>query len=244
MIERIKKASPTFFDEAGPDHYERFWSRLATAGIVLEQHGRPYEAYCYLIKSVKLLESYRLQIADPQLRRYSFDSPAIEEIFPALARLCLLASERGLPLGVIEAFPNDQHKHATSWKEHALLFLEQGRARTVLDVFETQEKENATQNSKPASSRDYHHRRRLELRAFILRSDEEKAELQALEDQLKDDQGELSILHNWVVPMLQASINPKDLYRAIEDDGLVVETVFTPRGFSLFGITVDGIEFC
>ena len=37
---------------------------------------------------------------------------------------------------------------------------------------------------------------------------------------------------------------PKDLYRAIEDESLVVETVFTTRGFSLFGITADGIEFC
>ena len=80
------------------------------------------------------------------------------------------------------------------------------------------------------------------------RSSEERAELQAelqaLEEQLKDDDGHLLNLHEWIVPMLQASINPKDLYRAIEDHGLVVQTVLTARGFSLFGITANGIEFC
>ena len=44
VIEQIKKASPTFFGEAEPNHYERFWSRLATAGIILEQHGQLYES--------------------------------------------------------------------------------------------------------------------------------------------------------------------------------------------------------
>ncbi len=244
VIEQIKKASPTFFDEAGPDHYERFWSRLATAGIILEQYGQLNESYTYLIRSTKLLESYRLQIANLQLRRYSFDSPAIEEIFPTLARLCMLANKRNLPLGVMGAFPDNQHKHAISWREHALLFLEQGRARTLLDVFETQVKEDTTHNGKSTSSRDHLHRRRLELRALMQRSDEENAELQALEEELKDDEGDLLNLHEWVVPMLQASTNLKDLYRAIEDDGLVVETVFTTCGFSLFGITADGIEFC
>ena len=47
-----------------------------------------------------------------------------------------------------------------------------------------------------------------------------------------------------VVPMLEASINLKDLYRAIGDDGLVVEAVFTTCGLTLFGISADGIEFC
>ena len=244
VIEQIKKASPTFFDEAGPDHYERFWSRLATAGIILEQHGKLYESYSYLIKGAKLLESYRLQIPNLQLRRYSFDSPAIEEMFPALTRLCMLADKRNLPLGAMGALPDNQHKHATSWKEHALLFLEQGRARTLLDVFETQIKENTTHNGKSTSNRDYLRRRRLELGALMQRSNEEEAELQALEEQLNDDEGELLNLHQWAVPMLQASINLKDLYRAIGDDGLVVETVFTTCGFSLFGITADGIEFC
>ena len=244
VIKQIKKASPTFFDEAGPEHYERFWSRLATAGIILEQHGQLYESYSYLIKGAKLLESYRLQIANLQLRRYSFDSPAIEEMFPALARLCILAHKRSLPLGVLGAFPDNEHKHATSWKEHALLFLEQGRARTLLDVFETQVNENRTHSGRSISSKDHLHRRRRELGALMQRSNEKKAELQALEEQLKDDDGELLNLHAWVPPMLHASINLKDLYRAIEDDGLVVETIFTTCGFSLFGITAHGIEFC
>ena len=244
VIEQIKKASPTFFDDAGPDHYERFWCRLVTAGIVLEQHGQFYKSYSYLIKSTKLLETYRLQIANLQLRRYSIDSPAIEEMFPALARLCVFADKRSLPLGVMGAFPDNQHKHARSWKEHALLFLEQGRARTLLDVFETQAKGDTTHDGKSTSSRDHLHRRRLELRALMQRNNEEKAELQALEEQLKDDHRELPNLHQWVVPMLQAPINPIDLYRAIEDDCLVVETVFTVFGFSLFGITASGIEFC
>ena len=69
------------------------------------------------------------------------------------------------------------------------------------------------------------------------RSNAEKAGTQALEKQLKDDGGELLNLPECVVPMLQASINLKDLYRAIEDDGLVIETIFTRCGFSLFGIT-------
>ena len=244
VLEQIKKASPTFFDEAGPNHYERFWSRLATAGIILEHHGQFYRSYSYLIKGTKLLESYRLQIANLQLRRYSIDHPAVEEMFPALARLCIFADKRSLPLGVLRAFPNNQHKHARSWKEHALLFLEQGRARTLLDVFETQAKGDMIHNGKSTSSRDHLHRRRLELRALMQRNREEIAELQALEEQLKDDHRELSNLHEWVVPMLQASINPMDLYRAIGDDCLVVETVFTVYGFSLFGITASGIEFC
>ena len=154
VIEQIKKASPTFFDEAGPDHYERFWSRLATAGIILEQHGQIYESYSQLIKGDKFLETYRLQIANLQLRRYTFDSPAIEEMFPALIRLCMLAHKRKLPFETMGALPDNQHKHATSWKEHALLFLEQGRARTLLEVFETQAKENTTPNGRSTTSRD------------------------------------------------------------------------------------------
>ena len=230
VIEQIKKASPTFFDEAGPDHYERFWKRLATAGIILEQQGQLYELYSYLIKGAKLLESYRLQITNLQLRRYSFDSPAIEEMFPALARLCMLAHKRSLPLRVLGAFPGNEHRHATSWKEHALLFFEQGRARTLLDVFETQVKENTTHSGKSTSSSDFLHRRRRELGALMQQSNEEKAKLQGLEEQLKDDDGELLNLREWVAPMLQASINLKDLYRAIGDDSLVIETVFTTCG--------------
>ena len=134
-IEAIKRLHPDSLMSEVQTPLSKPGAALLLPGIICERSGRRQEAFSHIIQATELVEIRRNEVTDPDLRRQSLAAEIVGEIFPCLVRLCLRADEQGVHLDVINTF-HHRHRYATSWKEHALLFLEQSQARSLLDALE------------------------------------------------------------------------------------------------------------
>jgi CHAT domain-containing protein len=153
-----------------------------------------------------------------------------------------------VPLAVLDAYPH-RHLHAKTWQEHALLFLEQAKARNLLEALTAPPPDTTEPDAKASRAR----KRRLRMALLALdkpsrarkaneRTDKQEVQLAMLEAELKDYEDELD-LFNTLLPTKSSAINDEGLYRAIGEDEIVIEVDFSNHDFTLFGITSDGIEF-
>jgi CHAT domain-containing protein len=133
VLAKIKILYPNVLDISSASMSPSLWKRLAKVGTIYEHSSAPLEAYAALLKASQLAEQDRSFAVDANSRRGIFDSNPFGDIFTGLARLCLRANELNIPLNVIDGFSH-HHLQAKSWQEHALLFLEQAKARNLLDA--------------------------------------------------------------------------------------------------------------
>lgn len=239
ILRHIEKSIPIFFDDSSADRSTPLWKRLSMAGIIYENANEPLKAFTSWLRASQLAEQERSLTSDVTARRGIFSTWMFADIFTGLARLSLRADDINLPLAVLDGHSHN-HSKAKNWKEHALLFVEKAKARSLLDAFATQPLASTTGNER--LTRAHKRRLRMALLGQPKLLQKEKEELASLEAELKGFEDELDPLMN-PFPSSISSINPEDLYRAIASDELVIEVDFSSDGFTLFGITSQGIEF-
>ncbi|KAJ9644780.1 hypothetical protein H2199_003745 [Coniosporium tulheliwenetii] len=241
LLTRIQELSPGFLDPVSGDRVPDLWHRFCWAGLIAEHNEQYAFAFSLLLKAAELAELRRSQTSDVDARRSSFSVLGVGEIFAGLTRLCLRSDEAGVPLAVIGSY---QHKHpvSRSWKEHALLFQEQGKARSLLDALLSRHSD--PKGISPKLVRASKQRLRTALKGLPAgtRTPEETQEMERLDKELRVVNEEADPLMP-LLPESNPSIPMTDLCAAIGRSALVVEITFSRYGSTLFGLDCDGIQF-
>lgn len=263
VLGRIKKLYPKYLEPGATNSAKELWQLLGFVGVIYEHSNEPLKAFVTFLQASRLAEQTRNFTTGTYSRRGIFSNVSFGEISTGLARLCLRADDLGVPLAVLDAYPHN-HPHAKTWQEHALLFLEQSKARILLEALMAPQPDTSDPDARAIRARK--RRLRMALRALDKptrkqevkeltdaseenkvpaaneRTDEQEKELEILEAELKDYDDELDLL-NTVLPTTGSTIHDEGLYRAIGKNEIVIEVDFSKGGSTLFGITSNGIEF-
>ncbi|MCJ1358739.1 MAG: hypothetical protein MMC33_008739 [Icmadophila ericetorum] len=222
ILQRIEKFIPEFLVSSPT---AKNWQSLAHIGSIYEHNNSPLEAFVTHLRAFQFAEQDRSFASDPNARRGIFSVDPFLQIFTALARLCLRANDLGVPLAIIEAYPHS-HPHAKTWQEHAFLFLEQARARGLLEALMKRRLRMALLIDKPDPVKEK------------ARVAELTAEIAAIEAELQDYEDEFD-----AVDLLSSSTHSTVDYEAISEDEIIIQVDMSRRGFILFAITSLGIEY-
>ena len=222
ILDLVIQISPTFFesDASAIDLAQRMGIYAAIMKDI-----EPGICFNKLLESRKIIETMRVQTKDLDAKIGTTESSWVGEIYLNLARICLSIFLSDTPF---EWITKSEHGHFEnlSWLEHALLFVEMSRARAVLESLQKQAKESG-----PLS--EAVHKRRL-LRSLLalknLTPAQEKEVSQLQEDiEVLEEDGTLSSATAFI-ERVNSSVEPKMLYESIDENAVVIEATFGPRG--------------
>ncbi|KAJ5894517.1 hypothetical protein N7495_006208 [Penicillium taxi] len=246
LITIITDISPTFFDDAIDNVFDHS-NRLGQFGTIMMDVD-PELALSKLLLARKMIETRRSQTTDMDARIGHSRVSWSNEVYQDLARICLTYADSDAPLGLIQKYEHGHFEEA-SWAEHALLFVEMNRARTVLDSLSLQP--DAAQAAdipgipKIASLSEAVQKRRLLRSLMALRSmtPEQKLEASQLQADIEalEEDGTLSSAATFI-DSVNSAIDPKKLYQSIDSNTVVIETTFGSRGMIAFAVTRNGIQ--
>jgi CHAT domain-containing protein len=111
----------------------REWQPVMLVGLMWEGLGDLDRALSSLQAATTLAEHHREALKDPAVRLSSFGHDDVASIFVTAARICVLFETQNLLHSSPRAFKCVPPLKGASWAEQALLFLEQGKARHLLD---------------------------------------------------------------------------------------------------------------
>jgi hypothetical protein len=239
ILQRTERVFPKYFSSETTDPSVELWKRLAWVGVIYEYNNAPLKAFATFLQASHLAEQNRNFTYDSNQRRGIFSSAPFGEVYTGLARLCLRAGELGVPMAVLNVYPH-KHPQVKSWKEHALLFIEQGKARSLLEALTSQPLDSTASDAR--TSRHHKRRVRMALLSLETRNPLQEAELAVLNEELREFEYELDPSTAFM-SAIGLAINLEDIYRVISDDEVVIEVDFSSHGFTLLGITSIGIEY-
>jgi CHAT domain-containing protein/tetratricopeptide (TPR) repeat protein len=242
VLGMILKLSPSFLEDA-VSHAHRDTAvnlsfKLTSAGLIALHNGQWELAFRRLLRARQIIELRRRQTADVDARVGSLLVTGTVEMFLCLAQLCLLCAEAGLPLDILLGY---DHGHPeVSWEEHALLFLEEGRARALLDSLQ---QSTASEETRSVSENIYKRRALTHLRSLSKRTWKQEEELAQLEAAMEGiELGSWSSSANALMKTVNSSVSPQTLFEHIKEDAIVIEATFSRQGCLIFGVTNKGIE--
>lgn len=244
VIDIIKGISPTFFEQQNESALD-FSFRLSFFGAVTSD-GQPQLAFSKLLEARKIIDIRRLQTTDLDARIGSSMAGWTTEVFLSLARICLCWNDSGLPFEHATQYDHG-HFDDIAWTEHALLFVEMSRARAVLESLQSQAKEaqkvSGTSKITPLSTAVHKRRLLRSLMSLKILTPEQEKELGELREEIKmlEQDSNLSSATSFI-ETVNSVIQPDLLYRSIDENAVVIEATFGPRGFVAFAITRDGIQ--
>lgn len=244
VIDLIREIQPKFFEHQSESALD-FAFRLSFYGAVIKIK-QPELAFAKLLEARKIIDLQRLQTSDLDARIGSSMAGWTTEVYLNLARICFFWGESSTTVELACKFDHG-HFENISWMEHALLFVEMSRARAVLESLQSQAKEAQKGSEAPemAPLSAAVHKRRL-LRSLIslkgLTHEQEK-EVSELREEIRilEQDDKLSSATTFI-ETVNAVIQPELLYKSIDEDAVVVEATFGPRGFVAFAITREGIQ--
>ncbi|KAK3339811.1 CHAT domain-containing protein [Lasiosphaeria hispida] len=117
------------------------WMTLTFVGMICEHNKQLQKALEWYLEALERLEGLRKAV-DIEVRRGCHSSIYSGELFAGLARVCISMHQSGGleqgPSGYGKS-PSDFGLSGRSWLEQALLFIERGKARTLLDYVVTKD---------------------------------------------------------------------------------------------------------
>ncbi|PWY86855.1 hypothetical protein BO70DRAFT_386141 [Aspergillus heteromorphus CBS 117.55] len=243
ILDLVVKISPTFFERIDKDAYT-FAFRLSHYGAIMLRKGHSEEAFRSLLEARQMLELRRQNTNDVDARIGGSTPGWTGEVILDLARACLSCRQGEVPVAIMNRYDHG-HPAGVSWAEHALLFVESNRARAVLDSLQTQTIEGKQVDDRSASISETFYKRRA-LRTLLglkqLSPEREKEVLQLRNDLNELESGEHSSVAISLTDATNSVVDPKLLYRSIEQDAVVIEATFGTRGCIAFAVTRNGIE--
>ncbi|PYH49981.1 CHAT domain-containing protein [Aspergillus saccharolyticus JOP 1030-1] len=243
IVNLIRKIDADFFDWSF-EHIYNYSYRIGNYGSILLGNNYPQEAFHQLLEARRLIEIRRTHTTDIDSRIGNSMSRWLYDVFLDLARSCLRCEEADVPLAVLSRYEHG-HPGKISWPEHALLFLEESRARVVLDSLKdelTSGRETDTRLTL-LSEAIYKQRALRMLLALDHPSPEQEEEISQLQKEIDElKYHELPPATTQFIVATNSTVEPRLLYGNIDDDAVVLEATFGIRGFVAFAITRDGIQ--
>ncbi|RAO65939.1 uncharacterized protein BHQ10_001951 [Talaromyces amestolkiae] len=232
---------PNYFDESPSESPIDLSIRQANAATIYLKNCRPELAFRMLLKARYLIELRRSQASDTDVK-VGVLSRGLIETFLQLVIICLQCARLNLPLSILDAY---DHGHPqVPWEEHALLFMEEGRARSLIDSLVASAQQQSDEEEKRRMSESIYKRRALtHLRSIQKRTEDEDRELDELvKDVERLDVGTWSSSAKDLMDTMNSTILPRDLYSHLNDDTIVIEASFNRSGCILMAITNKGIQ--
>lgn len=136
VLRKIQQHAPEFLETLHTDRGDSSWVTMVYIAAI-EEHSRNFESsFHWLIKALDIVETSRAKLTDLADRREFLDVIHSAELFVGLARLSLHLPASRDPQRFGQLPEHCQWDfHGPTWEDEALLFLEQGRARALLDLF-------------------------------------------------------------------------------------------------------------
>ncbi|KAH2472038.1 hypothetical protein KXW70_001305, partial [Aspergillus fumigatus] len=163
----------------------------------------------------------------------------IVEVYLNLVRACLKCADARVPSYMLQELDHS-HPDDLSWEEHALLFLEESRARSVLEALNTQVACDRDEHNASAPLLELMHKRRLlrTLLALRHRTPEQEQEIGELRLQINHmEASEVCAAASSFIDMAISIVAPKLLYKSINQDAVVIEATFGYQGMIAFAVT-------
>jgi CHAT domain-containing protein len=243
VVQIVQKIAPAFYDTVD-DNVIDLSFRLSYYGATMLYNGHSQVALRRLLEARQLIELRRQQTTDVDARVGTFSPGWIVEVYLNLARAFLKCADARVQLHMLQRLYQG-HPGNVSWEEHALLFLEESRARAVLEALKTQFAHDQDKHNSSAPLLELMHKRRLlrTLLALRHRTPEQEEEVGELRSQINGmEASELSATASSLIDMSNSIIGPKSLYRSIDQDAVVIEATFGYQGLVAFAVTSDGIQ--
>ncbi|KAF2718405.1 hypothetical protein K431DRAFT_348767 [Polychaeton citri CBS 116435] len=144
VLAQVIRDLPNFATPQGLSAETETWQLVSWIGAIHEHAGRPEEAFTWYLNALHRLEGLR-NAANIEARRNCHSTIHSGEIYAALVRMCLQHAERsdGRPPTDAITYRNPRDwalGQRRTWPDQALMFLEQSRARTLLDILVTKQK--------------------------------------------------------------------------------------------------------
>ncbi|KAJ5689391.1 hypothetical protein N7462_003783 [Penicillium macrosclerotiorum] len=244
IVDLIIKIAPTFFESMNESALD-YSFRLGHFGTIMKEE-EPLKSFSKLLECRQIIEVRRIQTKDLDARIGNSAAGWGSEVFLNLARICLDCNQSNLPLSILSGYELG-HFGDISWIEHALLFVEMGRARSVLESLQAQASQSKGMPGVPetADLSEAVQKRRLlrSLLALKTLSPEQEKEVSQLGQEIKalEKDGAISSATAFI-ETVNSTIEPKLLYQSIDHNSVVIEATFSARGFIAFAVTRDGIQ--
>ncbi|KAL4755840.1 CHAT domain-containing protein [Aspergillus foveolatus] len=131
ILRNIATVLPGFFDKLRTQPKPDTWQLLTFIGALYERDMELHKAIDNYLDSLHQVENLRSMIPNPDDRRRAYSTLHTAELFCGLARTSFALSQR-----TGAKSPQECRLPASSWLDQTLIFLEQGRARTLLDILQ------------------------------------------------------------------------------------------------------------
>ncbi|KAH8697807.1 CHAT domain-containing protein [Talaromyces proteolyticus] len=245
ILSKLLDLDPNFIHESSNTEtvvYLPF--RLAIAGCIYLNNSQPELAFKAFLKVRHILEMTRSQTVDIDAKVGVLAHNRTMEAYLILADICLRCLAAGLPVGILNSYEHG-HPSGTAWEEHALLFMEEARARSLLDSLVTSPQKESGSNKlgQQISEMVYKRRALTHLQFLSERTEEQEKELANLAAEIENlDIGGVSSSTSDLINTVTSPIAPHSLFAHLNDDVIVIEGAFYRTGCLLLGVTNKGIE--
>ncbi|KAL2127636.1 hypothetical protein VTI74DRAFT_10377 [Chaetomium olivicolor] len=136
VLRRIQGYAPGFLERMCTDKGDESWYNMVYVAAIEEHSGNLESSFRWLIKALDIIETSRSRLTDVADRRELLNVIQSAELFAGLARVSLRLSASEAPARFkFEGVTEHWAFHGPTWADEALSFLEQGRARALLDLF-------------------------------------------------------------------------------------------------------------
>ncbi|KFY97541.1 hypothetical protein V500_02027 [Pseudogymnoascus sp. VKM F-4518 (FW-2643)] len=240
VLQNIREELPKFFDEIRTREEGADWYLMTWIASIEYQNGNFASAFNWYLRALQVIEKTRSRLADDKDRRDIFSTIHSAELFVGLAKTVLrfpdlTNSEKFNEVCDIWKF------RGPTWMDEAILFLEKGRARVLLDLLipEVASKEFV-------EWKDWSHQlRESELEASPATKSDIQEEnfhnwLTNLETDLEKEKKSPSLA--FIVKELQWTTDVTQLYQSIPADAIVVHINISRDGLLVLGVTDSGVE--
>ncbi|KAK5713662.1 hypothetical protein LTR15_011362 [Elasticomyces elasticus] len=248
ILDEVASQKPGLLDPSANAQDLDRWMFETWAGAVYEHTEAMDRAFNRYLWALNNIETRRLGTVDLDSKRGSQTTIHTQALFTGLARVCLFFNTSTSPPDLL-SLPLLENE---SWLDRALLYLEQGCARTLLDVMIAQREANADELQAYATA-TYEARLKLEdLKRRRAAAREQNRGLEDDGDELRQLQAQsleasrvLAAGSPAIARILSSTrfdLSARVIKESIAKDQIVVYTSFSRQGTIILGITDRGIE--
>lgn len=241
ILKLILNIRQNYFDESPSESPIDLSIRQANAAMIYLNTAQPERAFHMLLKARRLIELRRSQASDMDVK-VGVLTRGLLETFLQLVNICLQCAQLELPLSILDDY---DHGHPrVSWEEHGLLFMEEARARSLIDSLVASAQQQSDDEAKRRMSESIYKRRALtHLQAIHRRTEDQDKELDELAKEVERlDIGNWSSSASDLMDTMNSTVLPRDLYGHLKEDTVVIEASFNRSGCIMMAITNQGIQ--
>lgn len=239
VLETVERKLPGYLSRNNQILLLDDWNLFVYVGAIYENNWMLEEALAWYLDAMSGLERPRTNTFDLDARLGQHGHIESGELFVGLARVCFCLSNRNQIEPEIAVDPSHWSLPATNWNDQALLFLEQGRARTLLDVITAGRDPDRI---KSLMEETYERRERgiqaLSKDDLVREEVDWNASLEGIEKSVRDDQSMIADILNSSAP----GKDPNTLFESIPDDTFVLHISLSRQGFFLLCLNNKGVQ--